>query len=143
VAAIAKLVSAAGSARALLDVDPILGISFQNIFCIVGTIELFIGLICLLGNDKLCQVSLLACLSTMFLIYRVGLVLIGYQGPCACMGNLTDALHIPAKTADTAMKIILAYLLIGSYATLFWLWRQKRNASLVASSPAKATSFAS
>jgi hypothetical protein len=24
------------------------------------------------------------------------------------------------------MKIILAYLLIGSYATLFWLWRQKR-----------------
>jgi len=23
------------------------------------------------------------------------------------------------------MKIILAYLLIGSYATLFWLWRQR------------------
>jgi cbb3-type cytochrome oxidase subunit 3 len=27
-----------------------------------------------------------------------------------------------------AMKIILAYLLIGSYATLFWFWRQKRKA---------------
>jgi len=26
------------------------------------------------------------------------------------------------------MKIILAYLLIGSYATLFWLWRQRKNA---------------
>jgi hypothetical protein len=25
------------------------------------------------------------------------------------MGNLTDALHIPPQTADTAMKIILAY----------------------------------
>jgi hypothetical protein len=25
------------------------------------------------------------------------------------------------------MKIILAHLLIGSYATLFWLWRQKRK----------------
>jgi hypothetical protein len=25
------------------------------------------------------------------------------------------------------MKIILAYLLIGSYGTLFWLWRQHRN----------------
>jgi hypothetical protein len=42
------------------------------------------------------------------------------------MGNLTDALHIPPQTADTAMKIILAYLLLGSYGTLFWLWRQKR-----------------
>ncbi len=26
------------------------------------------------------------------------------------------------------MKIILAYLLIGSYATLFWLWRQSKKA---------------
>jgi cbb3-type cytochrome oxidase subunit 3 len=26
------------------------------------------------------------------------------------------------------MKIILAYLLIGSYATLFWLWRQHKKA---------------
>jgi len=25
------------------------------------------------------------------------------------------------------MKIILAYLLLGSYATLFWLWRQRGN----------------
>jgi hypothetical protein len=24
------------------------------------------------------------------------------------------------------MKIILAYLLIGRYASLFWLWRQRR-----------------
>ncbi len=26
------------------------------------------------------------------------------------------------------MKIILAYLLLGSYATLFWLWRQRKMA---------------
>jgi cbb3-type cytochrome oxidase subunit 3 len=47
------------------------------------------------------------------------------------MGNLADALHIPPQIADTAMKIILAYLLIGSYATLFWLWRQKRKQSVI------------
>jgi hypothetical protein len=35
------------------------------------------------------------------------------------------------------MKIIPGYLLIGSYATLFWLWRQKRKQilSLVTSTP--------
>jgi cbb3-type cytochrome oxidase subunit 3 len=38
-----------------------------------------------------------------------------------------DALHIPPQTADTAMKIILAYLLLGSYAMLFWLWRQRKK----------------
>jgi hypothetical protein len=42
---------------------------------------------------------------------------------------LTDALHIKPETADTAMKIILAYLLIGSYGSLFWLWRQRRRAA--------------
>jgi cbb3-type cytochrome oxidase subunit 3 len=26
------------------------------------------------------------------------------------------------------MKVILVYLLIGSYATLFWLWRQRKKA---------------
>jgi cbb3-type cytochrome oxidase subunit 3 len=31
------------------------------------------------------------------------------------------------------MKIILAYLLIGSYATLFWLWRQHKKATSTAS----------
>ncbi len=25
------------------------------------------------------------------------------------------------------MKIILAYLLIGSYTSLFWLWRQSKK----------------
>jgi hypothetical protein len=56
-------------------------------------------------------------------------MLVGYHKPCSCLGNLTDALHIPPPMADTAMKIILAYLLIGSYATLFWLWRQRKKSA--------------
>jgi hypothetical protein len=80
---------------------------------------------------------LVAWLATSLLAYRIGLVAVGYHRPCPCLGNLTDALHIPPQIADTAMKIILAYLLIGSYATLFWLWRQHRK---VASSAAGAAS---
>jgi hypothetical protein len=44
------------------------------------------------------------------------------------MGNLTDALHISPQVADTAIKIILVYLLLGSYAALFWLWLQRKKA---------------
>jgi len=34
------------------------------------------------------------------------------------------------------MKIILAYLFIGSYATLFWLWRQRKKAGASAAGAA-------
>ena len=51
----------------------------------------------------------------------------GATAHCDVLGNLTDALHISPQTADTAMKIILGYLLVGSYGLLFWLWRQNRR----------------
>jgi hypothetical protein len=45
------------------------------------------------------------------------------------LGSLTDSLHIPPENADIVLKIILAYLLIGSYGILFHLWwRKKENA---------------
>jgi hypothetical protein len=124
--AAAKFISSAGSAHILSNPDPILTISFQHVFWIVGTIELTVALICLFSRQIRLQAELLAWLATSFLVYRFGLLWIGYHKPCSCLGNLTDALHIPPQTADTAMKIILAYLLIGSYGTLFWLWRRRK-----------------
>jgi hypothetical protein len=66
-------------------------------------------------------------LSSIFLFYRLGLAWIAPNEPCPCYGRATDWLHISQHTANTAMKIILAYLLIGSSATLFWLWRQRKK----------------
>lgn len=45
-------------------------------------------------------------------------------------GNLKGAPDTPPQTADIAMKTILAYLIIGSYGTLFWLWKEKRRSHL-------------
>jgi hypothetical protein len=131
VTAIAKLVSSFGRAHILQNLDPILAMSFQHVFWIVGLVELIVAGFCFFDRRSRLQVSLVAWLATCFVTYRLGLVLVGYQKPCSCMGNLADALHIPPQIADTAMKIILAYLLIGSYATLFWLWRQKRKQSVI------------
>jgi len=128
ITAIAKLISSLGDAGILKNPDPILTISFQHIFWIVGAVELVISFFCFFGIRVELRLGLIALLATNFVMYRIGLILIGYLKPCPCLGNLTDALHILPKTADTAMKIILAYLLIGSYATLFWLWRQHRKA---------------
>jgi hypothetical protein len=122
--AVAKLISASGGARIMQNPDPILSVSFRHVFWIVGTLELIIALVCFFGKRVGLQAGLVAWLATNFVVYRLGLLWIGYSKPCRCLGNLTDALHIPAQTADTVLKIILGYLLIGSYTTLLWLWKQ-------------------
>jgi hypothetical protein len=95
--AVSKLVSAAGSARILQNPDPILSISFRNVFWIVGVIELVIAFVCFLCKRLGLQAGLVAWLATSFLIYRLGLLFVGYYKPCHCLGNLTDALHSRLK----------------------------------------------
>jgi len=134
VTAISKFASSFGSAAILHNLDPIMAMPFQNVFRIVGAIELIVVYFCFFGKRAQLQAILVAWLATCFLAYRIGMIAIGYRKPCSCMGNLTDALHIPPQNADVVMRFILAYLLIGSYGYLFWLWRQHKKASLL---PAK------
>lgn len=127
-----------GTAKLLVVADPILGIQFRHLMLVVGMVEIVVALLCFFSKGQKLVMGLVAWLATNFVVYRIGLWWVGYNKPCSCLGNLTDALHIPPETADTAMKTILAYLLLGSYASLFWLWQQKRNAPLVPPSPEKA-----
>ena len=77
--AIAKLISSFGSARILQNPDPILAISFQHIFGFVGVVELIIALVCFFSKRIGLQASLVAWLAASFLVYRIGLVLVGYH----------------------------------------------------------------
>ena len=124
---VAKLISSVGHAHILASEDPILTIPFRYLFWIVGTLELVVAMVCFFGKNLKMQAGLIAWIATSFLTYRLSLTWIGYHRPCSCLGNLTDALHIRPETADLAMKIVLAYLLVGSYVMLFWLWRQQHN----------------
>ena len=128
ITATAKLISSLGLATILQTRDPLTGLQFQDLFRIVASIEMVVAFVCFFSKQILLPAGLVAWLATSFLAYRICLVAVGYHRPCRCLGNLTDALHIPPQTADTAMKIILAYLFIGSYASLFWLWRQRKKA---------------
>jgi hypothetical protein len=129
----AKLISACGSSRILQNSDPVFAISFRSVFVIVGLLEMFVSAVCFFSSRLDFKACMVALLTTNFFIYRLGLLLVGFHKPCSCMGNLTDALHIPPQTADTVMKIILAYLLLGSYASLFWLWRQRKTTAITPS----------
>jgi len=124
VTGIAKIWGAFGHARVLMVPNPLLGLNFGHLMMTVGLVEMFVAMVCFFSSSTQLAVGFVAWLATSFLLYRFGFAWMGYHQPCPCLGNLTDAIHIPPQTADTAMKIILAYLLIGSYASLFWLWRQ-------------------
>jgi hypothetical protein len=64
-------------------------------------------------------------------MYRLGLWWMDWKKPCSCLGNLTDALHISPQTADNITKVLLAYLLIGSYGLLLWQWKQRCTKTLI------------
>ena len=122
---VSKLISSFGTAPILNTRDPVFLISFDHLFQTVAAVELCVASVCFFGKKRILQVGLIAFLASIFLLYRFGLYWEGYHVLCHCLGNLTDALHIPPQTAETAMAVMLAYMLIGSYLSLFWLWTQR------------------
>ncbi|HET7626153.1 MAG TPA: MauE/DoxX family redox-associated membrane protein [Verrucomicrobiae bacterium] len=129
VTGLSKIVSGFGNAMILHDYDPVTGLQFVHLMLIAGLIELGVAGVCFSKNQSIAATSI-AWLASCFVIYRVGLFSSGWKRPCICLGGFTDAIHISQNSADTAMKVILTYLLIGSYGTLFWLWKQNRNTPL-------------
>ena len=124
--AFAKLLSATGNAKVLQSQDPVFSIPFRTLFWVVGGIELIVAFACLLKARLLLQLGLIGWLATNFVIYRLGLSLLGYRKPCPCLGSLTDELHLSMQTAESILIIVLAYLLIGSYIGLIWLLIKRR-----------------
>lgn len=123
---IAKVWSGLANTNLLVVADPIIGLKFGDLMLAVGFVEVVIALVCFFSKRQTLGLALVAWICTSFLMYRLGLWWIDWQRPCACLGNLTDALHVTPQTADNIMRVVLAYLLIGSYGMLAWAWRQHR-----------------
>ena len=124
IAGAAKLYSAsAGGADVFLRPDPLLGISFRALLAIVGAGEIACAAVALGARSQFVQVTVVTILSMNILLYRIGLMIIGYKGPCDCLGSLTQVLSISPHVADIAMKVVLGYLVtcgvVLSFATLF------------------------
>jgi hypothetical protein len=129
--ALAKLASSGGAARALQTIDPIIGLPFAKVFMCAGLVELVVAHYVLKWTDIFSRAMLVAWISTCFLVYRIGLVWVGWHKPCGCMGTFTEALHLSPQAADTIMKWVLGYLLFGSYTCLI-VFRKKAGARIAA-----------
>jgi hypothetical protein len=130
---IAKVLSGLGHTQVLSAIDPVLGLRFGDLLIAVGVLELLIATFCFCSKSSYLAPVLVAWLATNILVYRLGLWVMGWHRPCSCLGTLTDAIHLPPQLADNVMKGVLAYLLIGSYGSLFWLWRHRKRALASAS----------
>jgi hypothetical protein len=132
--ALAKLVSALGSARSLQTVEPLFGVTIGQLLWAVGFLELAISIFVAVARSVRLRAAVIAWLAASCLAYRLGLVWIGYSGPCRCLGSLTEMLGVRAALADRAMQLLLAYLLLGSSVVL-WLLRCPRTPKIACSAP--------
>jgi hypothetical protein len=119
--AVAKGIGASGDVGILSHPDPILGM-FTNRETMLLAILLEVVIIGLVVDQReiVGKAGYIAWISTVFLAYHVGLWSIGYQGPCGCLGNVANTLGVSSGTADLVSGVLLAYLLMGSYAILVW-----------------------
>ena len=127
VTASAKLLSASGTARVLALPDALLTLTNRTVLVLAGSSELLLACYLIFGRKSWLKTPLVAWLATNFLIYRLGLLWMGVHKPCGCLGTITDALSIPPATVDLLMKIVLAYLLAGSYGLIVLEWGRGRK----------------
>jgi predicted membrane chloride channel (bestrophin family) len=119
---VAKLYSAFGGVRLLEKPDPLLWfLTVREVIIIAAVLEFAVVYVLLWNKSIILGLASVAWLSALFLLYRGGLSMIGYQGPCPCLGNVTDILHLDPEFANTVLKLMLAYLTIPSYALLIYL----------------------
>jgi hypothetical protein len=137
VTALGKLAGVFTDVPALSEPEPLLTfVTNRQIILLAAILELAI-LACLFSKRLHLTIKLLsvAWISTVFLAYRLSLWSIGYHGTCGCLGHITEALGISADRVDLSMKLLLFYLVIGSYF-LCALLRESRTGEKGEISPA-------
>ena len=134
VSGLAKLVSAHGSARVLLQTDEVFGVTNQKLYLAVGTLELCVAAALVKLRSVNLRLMLVAGLSTNFLLYRAGLWLVGAPHACPCLGNAAAWTHLDPKAFDMISKGALVWLLGSSYFCLL-LRARRYDARVVTSQP--------
>jgi hypothetical protein len=122
---LAKILSVFGKQEMLDLIDPVFGFSFRKLLVFAAFLELAISAVCFLLPNRSLRIGLIAWLGTILMMYRVGLSASGWQRPCPCVGNITDAIHLSGRSADLFSRAFLIYLLIGSYGLLFFKFSKR------------------
>ena len=121
-AALERFLLAAGNAQVLALPEPMLGIPLRYAVLAVGAFELVVALICLFGKRVGLQIGWLAWLATNYVVFWIGLLMMHIHPQAACIGSLTDPLHLSRGMSGYIIEFAPLYLLLGSYVAAASLW---------------------
>lgn len=115
-----KLLSLAIGWSELAKADPLIGLlKSREMLILAAGCEIIVAAVLLFSADTFLKAASIAWISTAFLAYRLGLYWVGFEGPCGCAGNANTWW----SSIDAIMKVLLAYLFLGSYTFLLVLFR--------------------
>jgi hypothetical protein len=120
VTGVGKVWSACGVSLALDAPDPVFGLQSRWLVLGVGVAEIVVSSLCVFNGTGRTAAIATAWLASSFVVYRVGLLLVGYQGLCPCLGKIADALPFSPGEVEMATKVALGYLVAWSYCSLLW-----------------------
>ena len=116
--ALAKLYSATGHAKLLVERDLLLDLEYRPLMIAVAGVEIFVSLFLLRSRSDLKRSLALFWLSGNFLVYHLGNYLFGFHF-CPCLGKLSDALPLPRGFAEAMLQVLVLYWFAMS-AGIFW-----------------------
>ena len=123
--AVAMFISNHANAAFTLPHDPLLMISMQNTFWLIGAIELLVGLVCLFGKQIRFKAILVLWLALNLFVYQIGFLWSGnHRGLGVYLGSVANTFGITSNSAYLILKLVSLYLLLGSSIVLLWLWRE-------------------
>jgi hypothetical protein len=116
---VVKIVSALSEVKLLGAPDPLFGfLSNRQVAFLAGVAELavawFIG-----SNQSLSRkAGVLAWLCVCLLAYRGGLWLVGFNGFCGCLGNMSSWLNTDPAIVERLADAFLVYMCLGTTTVL-------------------------
>jgi hypothetical protein len=97
--ALAKLYSAAGSARILKAQDPLLHLGYRPVMILAALLEIAAAAFLFRSRSELARSLVLLWLTANFIFYHLGDYALGIHF-CPCLGQLADRLPLPRGMAD-------------------------------------------
>ena len=129
---IVKVFDSNSGIAALNSPDPVFGIKQGYVLFIVGYIEIILCCLMLFTQDSITRLSIIAWISSMFMIYRISLYLLAAPKGCPCIGHTLGKIFPYVGDNQSEISLVLfLYLFMGSYYFLVReLYSTKRNQNI-------------
>lgn len=96
--------------------DPVISsLTIRKSALLAATCELVIVAVFLIIRSYLFLILAISWLSTVFLLYKLALYLLGGGLPCACLGYFSHMAHLSPQQTGIITLLIIAYFMLPSY----------------------------